>query len=249
MPPEEPESVMPRVTWLTMLTEHVAMAKGFVSELERQLREQAQKLAHIDIADGGFALLPPDDRFTVEFRPVADTVIGVIEAVLVDPAGRGHDVALAWRSTRHPAQRIGPDHEGADLEFFWLELPIAELAAGTRLDTRAVAKAVKAGFPVDWDIHHWESATLRLVARHPFTADEQVALAMALGDALRDWNAAAADKIHYVSEPEVSPDRSVIGFYVDLGAAGPDAIVALINAAAASPVAPAIARAAVAQKS
>jgi hypothetical protein len=240
---------MPRVTWLTLLTENIAMAKGFVSELERQLREQAQDAAHIDVTDGGFALLPPDDRFAVEFRPVADTVIGVIEAVLVDPAGHGHDVALAWRSTSHPDRRIGPDHDGADVEFFWLELPIAELAAGTQLDTRAVAKAVKAKFPVDWDVHHWESAMLRFVARHPFTADQQVALAMALGDALRDWNASATAHIDYVSEPDVSPDRSVIGFYVDLGAAGPDAIVALINAAAASPVAPVIARAAVGQKS
>jgi len=242
---------MPRVTWLTLLTDQITMAKGFVSELERQLREQAQAAAHIDVTDGGFALLPPDDHFAVEFRPVAGTgsdVIGVIEAVLVDPAGHGHDVALAWRSTRHPDRRIEPDHDGTGLEFFWLELPIAELTAGTQLDTRAVAKAVKAKFPVDWDVHHWDSAMLRFVARQPFTADEQVALAMALGDTLRDWNASAADKIDYVSEPDVSPDRSVIGFYVDLGAAGPDAIVALLNAAAASPAAIAIARAAVSQK-
>lgn len=239
---------MPSVTWLTILTNEIAMSKGFASELERQLRAQAQALAGIDLADGGYALAPPDGGFTAQFRTVAHIVIGVIEAYVVDPAARGHAVALAWRSRSRPDQRIEPTDDAADVEFFWLALPIAELSADTRLDVSAVAKAVTAGFPIDWDVHDWSSMRLRWVARRGFSPDEQTALATALADALRDWNTSASAKIHYVSEPRLSPDRSVVEFYVDLGAAGPDAVVSLINAVAASAAAPAIARAALGRR-
>lgn len=239
---------MPPVTWLTVLTDKIAMAKGFAGELDRQLRAQAKSSAGIDLADGGYALLPPDGGFAVQFRTIANTVVGVIEAELVDPAAMGHVVALAWRSRSHPDQRIEPNHDATDVEFFWLALPIAELAAGTQLDVSAVANAVTAGFPIDWDVHDWSSVRLRWVARGGFSLDEQTALATALAAAVRDWNASAAHKIHYVSEADVSPDRSVVGFYADLGAAGPDAAVALVNAVATSAAAPAIARAAVGRR-
>src|SRR6185295_6965432 len=124
---------MPSVTWLTILTNEIAMSKGFASELERQLRAQAQALAGIDLADGSYALAPPDGGFTAQFRTVAHIVIGVIEAYVVDPAARGHAVALAWRSRSRPDQRIEPTDDAVDVEFFWLALPIAELSADTRL--------------------------------------------------------------------------------------------------------------------
>jgi hypothetical protein len=240
--------IMSPVHWLTVLTDQIAMAKGFAGELERQLRAQARFAAGIDLADGGHALLPPDGGFAVQFRTVAGTVVGVIEADLVDPAAIGHAVALAWRSRSHPDQRIEPNHDAADVEFFWLALPVAELAAGTQLDVSAVANAITAGFPIEWDVHDWSSVRLRWMARRGFSPDEQAALTAALAGAVRDWNASARHKIHHVSEADVAPDRHVVGFYADLGAAGPDAVVALVNAVAASAAAPMIARAAIGRR-
>jgi hypothetical protein len=65
---------------------------------------------------------------------------------------------------------------------------------------------------------------------------------------LTGWNASGRPKIHHVSAPAVSPDRRVVGFYVDLGEAGPEAVVALVNAVASSTVAPVIVRAAIGRR-
>lgn len=240
--------IMSPVTWLSVVANELSMAPGFVVELDRQLRAQAQTSAGVDLSDGGYALLPPDGGFVVQFRKVGDTVIGCIEGDLVDPAAHGHPVALAWRSPGAPGQRIRPDQEPTDLEFFWLDLPIAELSAGTRIDTSAAEKAVTARFPIDWDVHDWSSTRVRWVAQRAFTPGKLAALTITVRDAVRDWNEREPNKIHYLGEPEVSPDQVVVTFYLDLGPAGPDALVALINAVAASPTANAIARGAIGRR-
>src|SRR5687768_10915130 len=102
---------MSAVTWLTALTNELAMPSWFVAELDRQLRAQAQSAAGIDLADGGYALLPPDGGFVVQFRKVGATAIGVIEGYLVDAAAQGHPVTLAWRSRSHPDQPLRPTED------------------------------------------------------------------------------------------------------------------------------------------
>src|SRR5262245_10831703 len=97
---------MESVTWLTFLTNEIAMSKGFASELERQLRTQAHALAGIDLADGGYSLATAESAFTVQYRTVANSVIGIIEADLVDPAARGHAVALGM-AVAHPPRSAG----------------------------------------------------------------------------------------------------------------------------------------------
>jgi hypothetical protein len=228
---------MAPMTWLTLLGRDLAMADEFAGELDRQLRDQARTLAGIELSSGRFALMPPDDGFTVRFRTVADRVVGVIEGYLVDPSASGHPVALGWRSRGVPGRRVEPGEPPGDAEFFWLQLPIAELSAGTRLDTSEAARAISAAFPVAWDLHDPTSAYLHWRTRRALTGEEQAGLASAIGDATQAWNAREARKLHYVGDPRVSPDGAEIGFYVDLGSAGTDALVTLVNAVASSPVA------------
>lgn len=231
---------MASITWLTVLINELAMADGFAAELDRQLCAQARSLAGIDLAKG-YALLPPDDGFVVRFQTIGPAVLGIVDGYLVDPKAEGHPVTLGWRSRTTPDRKVEPSDRGDEVEFAWLELPVAELSSRTRADTPAVS----ARFPVEWNVDTWTSVRLRWRARQPFSAADQAALTTAIAGALRAWNAGTADKIHYVSEPEVAADRTEIAFYVDLGPAGADGVVALINAVAASPLADAIARVAV----
>jgi len=147
-----------------------------------------------------------------------------------------------------PDQQISPDHAPMDIEFFWLELPIAELSAGTRIDTSAAEEAVTARFPIEWDVHDWSSAHLQWVAHRAFTPDELAALTTTVRDAVRDWNEREPNKIHYLSEPSISPDQRVVAFYLDLGPVCSGAVVTVLNAVAASPIADAIARGAVGRR-
>jgi hypothetical protein len=114
-------------------------------------------LTGADIASGDYTLPPPDQGFAVQFRTTGGSGGGVTEGVLVDPSAFGHPVALGWRATGATDQPIQPDQDRGDLEFFWLQFPIAELAAGTRVDTSAAAAAVTALFPVEWTVHQWSS--------------------------------------------------------------------------------------------
>lgn len=218
------------------------MAPGFRAALDQQLRREAQRLAGVDLASGDFTLLPPDGGFAVRFLTTGGVVVGAIEGMLVDPSAFGHPVALCWRATGAADQPIQPDQERDDLEFVWLQFPIAELSAGTRIDTRAVAAAVTAAFPVEWDVHHWASASLLLHAHRAFTVEDEAALVAAVQRAVADWNAREPRKIHYLAEPEIAADRATLRFYVDLGSAGPEAVVAVLDALGAAPAARAIAR-------
>ena len=228
--------------WLHVLAAEIAMAPGFVAALDEQLRRQAQRLAGVDLASGDFTLLPPDGGFAVQFHTTAGVVVGAIDGVLVDPSAFGHPVALGWRATGATDQAIRPDQERDDLEFVWLQFPIAELSGGTTVDTRAAAAAVTAGFPVEWDVHHWASVSLQLQAHRSFTVDEQAALVAVVQRAVGDWNAREALKIHYLAEPELAADRTALRFYIDLGSAGPEAVVAVLNALGGAPAARAVAR-------
>jgi len=57
-----------------------------------------------------------------------------------------------------------------------------------------------------------------------------------------------ADKIQYLAEPEIARDGAALRCYLDLGAAGADAVVAAINALGATPAARAIARCSVGRR-
>ena len=228
--------------WFDMLAAEIRMAPGFAAALETQLRDHARTLAGVDIASGDYSLLPPDHGFTVTFRTTGDVVVGVIEGVLVDPSAFGHPVVLSWRATGAAGERIQPDQARSDLEFFWLQFPIAELSAGTRVDTAAIASQVTAPFPVDWDVHHWSSVWLALHAQRAFTADEVAALIAVVQRAVRDWNARESAKISYLAEPEIAPDRTALRCYLDLGASGAAAVVAVLQALGAAPAAATIAR-------
>lgn len=51
--------------------------------------------------------------------------------------------------------------------------------------------------------------------------------------------------IHYVAEAEYAPDHSTVRWYIDLGGAGLDAVVAMINALGSTVSAQEVARCAV----
>lgn len=229
-------------SWLEVLAAEIAMAPGFLATLDQQLRSHARSLIGVDdIVNGGYTLLPPDQGFTVQFRTAGGGVVGVIEGMLVDPSAFAHQVALGWRA-RGATEAIPPDQERDDLEFFWIEFPIAELSAGTHVDTSAAAAAVTTRFPVEWDVHQWESLRLVLNAHHAFTVDELDALNAAVQRAVDDWNAREPNVIDYLGEPQSSPDRAKVRWYLDLNVAGADAVVAVINALDAPSAASAIAR-------
>ena len=229
------------------------MAPGFLTALDQQLRSDARRLIGVDdIANGAYALLPPDNGFTVRFCPATDGgVVGLIEAYLVDPTAFAHQVTFAWRAKGAADQPIQPGQERDDLEFFWVVFPVAELAAGTHVDTAAAAAAVTARFPVEWDVHQWETVHVVLHARGAFTADELEALDAAVVRAVRDWDVReqnAMKTIDYVAERETTRDCSSVSWYLDLNVAGADAVVAMINALGAALPEGAIARCSVGRR-
>jgi len=225
--------IMASASWLQLLAAELTVAPGFLAALDVQLRQHAEQLIGVDdIANGDYALVPPDRGFAVDFRRGDEGVVGTIEGFLVDPTGFGHPVVFGWRGrgAADQDQPIPLDQERDDFECFWIAFPIEELLRGTRVDTSAAAAAIAARFPVDWDVHRWDDVWLAIHAQRAFTPDEQVALEAAVGRVVGEWNAREEHPIHYVARSEAAPDRTSIRWYIDLGAAGERAVIALINA-------------------
>jgi hypothetical protein len=227
---------MPRPGWLDLLAAEIAMAPAFRRALDEQLRGRARAASGIELADGNYALLPPDGGFVVRFQSLGAATIGTIDGFLVDPSAFGHPVTLGWRNDVRP---VGPDEDPAGCAFFWLAFPDATLAAGSRIDTNALAASVAAPFPIDWDVHHASSVWLQWRGRHEFDEAALAALTTALADSVRNWNARDAGKIHFLAPPERCRDGGV-AYYLDLGSAGLACIPALVDAVGASPAASAI---------
>jgi hypothetical protein len=175
--------------------------------------------------------MPPDEGFTVELRRNGAAIVGVIEGYLVDPTAFGHPVAFAWRS-READRPVLPDEDRDDVECFWIEFPVAALSAGTRIDTAALAAAITAPFPIEWDVHRWETVWLAIHADHVLTSAEQDAVDQALRNAIDE----------YVAKPTIAADATAIEWYVDLGGAGADVVIAAINRLGTLPIASAITR-------
>ena len=227
--------------WLKVLAGAVEMAPGFLAALDQQLRGHARTLTGVDIGSD-YTLLPPDDGFSVQFHTAETAVIGAIEGFLVDPSAFGHPVALGWRARGAAEQPIAPDQEHADLEFFWLQFPIAELAAGRHAVATAAPTAVNARFPVEWDVHPWQDVFLLLRAHRRFTLGALDALNAALRRAVRDWSARRPHEIDYLGEPQIAPDRSAVRWHLDLNVPDAGPVVAVINALDATPTATQIAQ-------
>ena len=118
--------------WLYRLAAEIDMAPGFLAALDAQLCRQARQLLGTDdFVCNDHPLLPPDHGFHVQFLPASDGgVVGVIDGYLIDPTAFGHPVTFAWRAIRTPNQRVSPDQERDDLQFFWVTFPTAELTGG-----------------------------------------------------------------------------------------------------------------------
>jgi hypothetical protein len=241
---------MEPTSWLHVLATEIEMAPGFLAALDQQLRSHARSLVGADdIANGGYTLLPPDDGFSVQFRSTDTGVVGVIEGELVDPSAFAHPVTLGWRARGAPGLPSHPNQERDDLEFFWMAFPIGALSAGTRADTAAAAATVTAPFPVDWDVHNWEGGVwLGLHTHRPFDVAELDALNLAVQRAVRDWNAHDPNGIDYIARPEIAPDHVSIRWYLDVGVAGADVLVDVINALGVVPAASAVVRCSVGRR-
>ena len=241
---------MNEIDWLTLLKASLPMHPRFLEELQRQASQSARLLAGVDLSSGQYALMPPDEDFSVDFRqtvaPDGDTeTLGFVSGDLVGPDAEGYPAVLAWRSRTHPSTRITPDMDPASegpLEFFWMEFPIAELAGQRASSQAANGLLASFSFAVERTIQTWPDVWLNIQGKVPFTPDDVDAIASNLDGTLEHWNTTHDSKIHYRSKPEILPDCNRLVIHIDFGTAGEDALESLLSALNNSTIATVIER-------
>src|SRR5262249_6102381 len=130
-----------------------------------------------------------------------------------------------------------------------IEFPVAELSGSTRGAIGAAAANITVPFPVEWDVHLWEGGVwLVLYAQRAFADEELEALDTVVQAAVRDWNMRGRNEIDYIAAPQSDPQGTRVGWYLDPGVAGTDAIVEVLNVLGTAPVASAIARCSVGRR-
>jgi hypothetical protein len=233
---------MTTVEWHTLLASQLSMSPAVAAELGRQLAGQARALAGVKLDDGHHAFAPSDQEFTVQYRNVGGVTIASVEGDLIGPDAEAHPAVLAWRSIAGADPRLTPERDLADLEFFWMEFPTAELAYPHRVGTRDWAARNRFGFGVDFDLHTLPGISLQLSARSSFTSEQVAVITAAVDGAIDAWNRHASTRVHYRGEAVVSDDHRVIAMYVDLGTGDLDALTEIFRAIDTSSAGAAVSR-------
>lgn len=224
--------------WAQMFCDTLAGSETFCDAVRRRLGQQAAERAGLNLEEGFF--LVPEAPSAIRFD---EQGTGHLATDLAGPDAFGVPVALAWRCAKLPGLPVRPEKvaENCGLEIWWETFPAEELR--TRYSapgkppwpiSRDFVFAPSAfPFTVEWRRFPWPSVWLELeTAGDPGPEEiERVLLA-----ARETWNLQARERgaIHDLTASHpLGPGRWEV--YVDFGSAGPNALVALLDALREAP--------------
>lgn len=231
-----------RVEWHTQLVAELLIAPGIAAELSRQLVSKALAQSGVALDDDQHAFLSDIHGFTVQYHGVGESAVATVAGYLVGPDAMGHDAIAAWRSKTGADLNLTSERDAADLEFFWLSLPVDELRHPERVDASDWLRQNRFGFAVDIELYKLDDIYLRFIARTMFSDNDVDMMVSVIGTAIEAWNERGLGAVHYCSGPEIDGDRHMVRFFIDLGGSQLDAVAEILRAVDLSPLGAAIGR-------
>lgn len=174
--------------WLELLCSSLNCSPHFRQELDRQLAQQANILAGINVREG-FALVPENSNVQYDKDNVAH-----LDADLIAPDNRGYPVQIAWRCEAHPQEQIPPQDplplsRECHFRAGWEALPTEELRAKYTQPIQPPFSILgNFSFEIEWHYFAWPDVWLELQTRQETTPEQIKAIEVTLEQAREEWN-------------------------------------------------------------
>jgi hypothetical protein len=200
--------------WLDILRSSVQREDGFYAQMDEQLgaaflRVVGEPIVRCKLYPPGMFTLPPRaEMFAIEQEGETFSLVGGL--LNVDTL---FEVRLAWRASQD-------GHV-----FWWLDLPAAEIRE-TLAERRAPFVDVDVAVPVTVRDPVWPSVKLTFdVAPEA----DPGALAVAIAEAIEDWNSRQDDGVVHRSGPIEAAGVQRFSVAIDMGSAGIDFLHGLLR--------------------